>query len=350
MTSKVTQSAPSVSLIVPCRNEEKHIAKCLESLVRQDYPNVVEILVIDGMSEDGTREIVKRFQEDDPRVKLLENPRKVVTSGLNIGIANASGEVILRADAHAIFEPDYVRRCVECLQETGGANVGGHMRPALGDSLIAQGIGFAHESRFGIGAARFHRSSEEGWVDTVWLGAFPRWVFDEVGLYREELPRSEDIELNARLRAKGYKIYLSPKIKAYYFPRDTLLGLWRQNFANGVGVLDTLFIAPKALSPRHLVPLAFVLGLLGSGILAAVSHPALWLLLAVAGSYLVSSLAFSLKIAVAHGLRYLAIMPLVFATVHFSYGMGSVWGLIKALGRGVKGRLRSAPAGQGGTP
>lgn len=326
---------PTVSIIIPCRNEQRHIAQCLQSLLEQDHPNIAEILVIDGMSEDRTREIVRSLQEEHRVIKRLENPRKIGTAAWNMGIANACGEMIFLASAHSVFEQDYVRQCVRCLQETGAANVGGQATPLAGDTLIGKAIAIAHGCSFGIGTARFRRASQEGWVDTVWPGAFPRWVFDKVGLFREELPRSEDIELNTRLRAAGYGIYLSPKIRAYYFPRQDLRGLWQQNFANGAGVIDTVFIAPRAVSIRHLVPLAFVLGLAGSAAAAMVWPRGLYLLAAVAGSYLLASLAFSLKIGLAHGLRYVPVMPIVFATVHFSYGIGSVWGLMRALGRGI---------------
>lgn len=344
---RTSDAPPSVSIIVPCRNEKKYIAPCLESLIKQDYSHIVEILVVDGMSEDGTRETVKALCTNHPTVKLLDNSRKIVTTGLNIGIAQASGDIIVRADAHAMFEPDYVRQCVECMQETGAANVGGHMRPVAGRSLVSTSIGFAHQSRFGIGVARFHRPSEKGWADTVWLGAFPRHVFHEVGLYNEDLPRSEDIEFNARLRAKGYKVYLSPQIRARYYPRNTLFGLWKQNFANGKGIADTLRLAPRAVSARHLVPLAFVLALLGSGVLAAIRPAGFYALAGGGGSYLLAALAASATIALVHGSRYLPVMLLVFATIHLSYGLGSLWGLLRLLAGSARRILRpSAARGQ----
>ncbi len=326
---EIATRKPTVSIIVPVYNEREYIADCMRSLVAQDYPDIMEILCIDGGSQDDTPEIIRRFQKDCPQIRLLDNPQRVQAAALNIGIEQARGEIVARIDAHGFYEPDYISQCVAHLLETGAGNVGGAARPMPGDSLISKLIVFAHESRFGIGVAQFRRQSGEGWVDTVWPGFYWRRIFDEIGLYRLELTRDEDNELNARLRAHGYGIYLSPEIRAYYFPRRDLWGLWRQNFANGVGIMQTLFANPQALGLRHFIPFLFVTGLLGSLLVAPFHIVGKIVLAAIAVAYSLGCIVFSLQIGLKHGLGYAVLMPFVFFTIHLSYGLGSLWGLVK---------------------
>jgi len=320
---------PSVSIVIPVYNEKEYIERCLEALLQQDYPNITEIICVDGRSEDGTPDIIRGLQKDFPKIRLLDNPERVQTFGLNIGIKEAVGETIAIMDAHASFASDYIRRCVELLIETKAGCVGGAARTVPGDSLISKLIVFAHESRFGIGVAKFRKESSEGWTDTVWPGFYWRRIYDEVGFYRPELKRSEDNELNARLRAHGYGIYISPKIRAYYFPRRDLKGLWRQNFANGNGVMQTLFANRQALGIRHFIPFLFVISLLG---LLLISPFYIWgkiSLAALIGSYSVGSILFSLQTGLKHGMKYSVLMPVIFFIIHLSYGLGSLRGLPK---------------------
>ncbi len=320
---------PTVSIIVPVYNEREYIEKCIQSLMAQDYPDIIEILCVDGGSPDGTRQIIHHVQKDCPKIRLLDNPYRVQTVALNVGIEQAKGEIVARIDAHGFYARDYISQCVAHLIETGAGNVGGAAQPMPGNSLISKLIAFAHESRFGIGVAKFRRRSGGGWVDTVWPGFYWRRVFDEIGLYRPELTRNEDVEFNARLRAHGYGIYLSPQIRAYYFPRQDLRGLWGQNFANGVGAMQTLFVNPQALGLRHLIPFLFVTGLLGSLLITPWHVLGQAALGAIAVAYALGCIVFSLQIGLKHGLGYAALMPFVFFTIHLSYGLGSMWGLAK---------------------
>lgn len=329
VSNEVPVSLPSVSLVLPVRNEEKYIRACLESLVQQDYPRVIEIVMVDGMSDDATRGIIAEWRVLDSKISLLDNPARIQTFALNKGIEAARGDVIVRIDAHAVYEVDYVSQCVRYLLQTGAGNVGGPMIPRTGASSLAQAIVLAHRSRFGIGVAKFHHSSYEGNVDTVWLGAFWKRVFEEVGPFTEELARSEDIDWNARLRQLGYKVLLTPKIRAQYFPRHTLRGLREQSFANGVGISQSLFVNWRAIRLRHLVPVLFLLAILGCVVAAFFTPFALAALAGILGSYLALCLLSSAQIAWKNGLKYLPIMPLVFWTIHFSYGLGSLWGLLK---------------------
>jgi succinoglycan biosynthesis protein ExoA len=319
----------SVSIVLPVRNEAKFIENCLESLVRQDYANITRILVFDGMSTDATKKIVLRFVAADRRIELHDNPRKVKPHALNQAAEMVQENVIVIADAHALYEPDYVTQCVNCLGSTGAANVGGPAIPSAGSSYVSRAIVFAHESRFGIGVAKFRQRSYEGYVDSVWPGAYRKGAFDEIAPFREELTRNEDIDRNARLRLRGYKVYVSPKIRATYFTRDSLSGLWHQNLANGCAVSQTLFINRRALSLRHLIPVVFLMAIIGSILGAFVTPLALFALGGILASYLALCILFGIQVGLKHGVRYVPIMPIMFWTIHFSYGLGTLWGLLK---------------------
>lgn len=330
-----------VSLLVPLRNEETHIRDLLCSLSAQEGSHVHEALLIDGMSDDGTREVITKHCATDPRFRLIDNPELVVTHALNIGLAHAKGDTIIRLDAHAEYAPDYVSKCLEVLEETRAGNVGGSAIPASDGSLIGDVILAVHESPFGIGAAKFRQADAEGWVDTVWPGAYRREALEAAGMYYvEELTRSEDIELNSRVRKAGWGIYISPKIRAKYYPRKSIGALCRQNFGNGAAVVHTLKARLGGVSVRHLVPLAFVLSLLLSTVAAVLSPWGLWALAAIIGVYALGDLLFSLKAARNHGARVLLLLPVTFVLLHLSYGFGSLLALFGGHDRPSQGAGR----------
>jgi glycosyltransferase involved in cell wall biosynthesis len=322
---------PTVSVIIPVCNEERYIAQCLQSVVQQDYPpELLEILVIDGRSEDNTREIVEEFRGQDPRIQLLDNPSHIVSTAMNIGIRNTSGEVIVRVDGHCLLEPDYVRQCVRYLAQTGADNVGGLLR-ARGENYVGEAIAIAMSYPFGVGDSRFHYSEREQYVDTVYLGAFPRRVFDHVGLFDEELIRNQDYELNYRLRAAGGKIFLTPAIKSWYITRGSLPQLCKQYFQYGFWKVAVLRKHPRSLRFRQTVPPALVFTLLASGLLGFFSRLSAYLFLSALSTYFVSALLFSLWSARKQGWKYLPMLPCIFASLHFSWGLGFLWGLARAL-------------------
>ncbi len=329
-----------LSIIIPVRNEAAHLGRLLEFVTGAEEPER-EILVVDGRSEDGTRAILADWQKRDARVRVIDNPGRLVTTALNLGFEAAGGEVIMRLDAHAEYAPDYVERCLEVLQETGAGNVGGAARPLSDGSYLGDLIQAVHRSPFGIGAAQFRREDAEGWVDTVWPGCWRREALEAAGRYcREDLPRSEDIELNARLRAAGWRIYLSPKIRAYYQPRRSLGALLRQNFDNGVGVMHTLKAGLGGVSRRHLVPLAAVLGATVLLCLGVFWPPAWWILLGLTALHLLGGLAFAIR---ACGRRpgLALVLPAVFFALHVAYGFGSLIGAVTRPARVAESR----PAG-----
>lgn len=350
-----TISKPIVTVIIPVRNEEKYIVKCLNSILSQDYQrDRVEILIIDGISEDETiknikdfishlsleyvlsqgenREIetIRRENKKIFNIKILNNPKRIVPCGLNIGIKEATGEYIIRMDAHTEYATDYITKCVEWLEKTGVENVGGPMR-AKGKGYVGNAVEFAHHCVFGLGGGRFHSENWSGFVDTVYLGAWPKRLFEKIGLFDERLVRNQDIEFNARIKKNKGKVLLVPEIKSYYYCRDSLKGLWKQNYENGRWIIYTNKIAPYCLSWRHFVPCIFVFSLLTFFILAPYFYIASIILFVISGSYALLNIFFSIKISIKNSLKYIFILPLVFATLHLSYGFGSVWGLLNTM-------------------
>ena len=320
-----------VSIIVPTRNEEKYIVRCLNSLLSQDYQGICEILVFDGKSQDRTREIVGEISKKHPVVRLMENPKIYKSGAMNAGISMAKGEIIICADTHALYEPDYVTQCVRHLQTTDAANVGGPLRLVIGKGVIEKAIGFCCLSRFGMGVARFRHSRAEGYADTVWPGAFWKSIFDEVGLFNEELPRCEDIVFNYRLRSAGHKIFLTPKIKSFYFPASTLRAFLRKAFSNGFSIGWSFLRWPRAFAPRHLIPLGYVATLLVVSILSLQMHWARLLLAGVLMLYLGLAILFSLPALRSYGLRVFGLMPIVFFALHLQYGLGTLYGMARSL-------------------
>lgn len=311
---------PTVTFVVACRNEEKYIGRCLDSILAQDYPaDKLEILVVDGMSEDGTRKILAKYAGQSKYLRVIDNPDRITPKAFNLGIKNARGEIITIFSAHSVAAPDYVSKCVEYLGKTGADDVGGPMR-AVGNDYISRAIAFAYNSPFGLGGGKAHDENYEGEVEGVYPGCWPRQVFAKVGLFNEKLVRNQDLEFDSRIRKNGGKIFLTPKIKTLYYCRSNLGGLWKQNFTNGIWNIKIVRLAPGSLSLRHFVPLVFVLALLTTWLL-----PPLWL--AVVGGYILCNLYFSLRIATKSGLKYLFILPVVFLTLHISYGVGLLAGI-----------------------
>jgi len=306
-----------VSIVIPCRNEEKFIRKCLNSIIEQDYPKEnFEVLVVDGSSEDRSKEIVKSFSEKYSFIKLLENPQRYTPFGLNIGIKNSKGKIIIRMDAHASYEKDYISKCLKYLKEYNVDNVGGVIKtlPAK-NTIVAKAIALALSSRFGVASDFRLGSKTPKFVDTVFGGCYKKEVFEKIGYFNENLIRSQDMEFNLRLKKAGGKILLVPDIAAYYYPQATLAGFLKHNFEDGIWAILPLKFAKMPFKLRHYIPLIFVLTLPLS----------IW-------PYLLLSLFFSVQIAIREkDFRYFFLMPIVFANRHISYGWGSIFGLVKIL-------------------
>lgn len=325
---------PFVSIVIPCRNEENYIGRCLDSIVSQDYPKEkMEVLLVDGASEDKTREIAEQYSKRFSFIKILPNPRKFTPFGLNLGIKAARGEVVARMDAHADYDEEYISKCVKYLKKYGADNVGGAIQTLPEkNTLISRAIALSLSHFFGAGGSDFRLGAKEPrWVDTVFGGCFRKEIFDKIGLFNEKLIRSQDLEFNLRLKKAGGKILLAPDIICHYYPKSNFSDFFFHNFRDGIWSVYPLKFGLK-FSLRHFIPLIFVSGLIFLLVFSLFSEAFFHLLLSVVFFYFLASFFFSLEIALKNretGLFF--VLPLAFAVRHFGYGLGSFGGLLKIL-------------------
>ena len=320
-----------VTIIVPCRNELRYVESFCRNALAQALPPdwVLDLIVADGMSDDGTRDLLTALSSADDRVRWIDNPERIVSTGLNRALAQARGEVIVRMDVHTVYADDYVARCLEVLAETGADNVGGAWRaqPDREAGGLQSAISAAFQSRWVAGGALSRQLDYDGWADTVYLGCWPRATFNRFGLFDESLVRNQDDEHNLRITRGGGRIWQSSRIRSTYFPRNSLVQLFRQYLQYGYW---KPFIAKKHGQPaawRHLVPALFVAGLAVLAMAALLGAPAWPFILCLLGYVLavgtVSALAAcqaSLKPAAS------ACLPAVIGAYHFGYGIGSLFG------------------------
>jgi hypothetical protein len=272
------------------------------------------------MSEDGTKRILNEYAKRHTNIKIINNPSKITPKAFNIGVKNSRGGIITIISAHSIYSRNYISKCIEYLNKTGADNVGG-VCEHIGNGLMGQAIALVLGCKFGLGGAKFRTAKKAQYVDTVFPGSWRREMFEKYGYFNEKLMRNQDNEYNARIRKGGGKIFLTPEIKSYYYCRSNLKDLWIQHFRTGLWNIKTIIIAPGSLSLRHFVPLFFVLGLL-------TTWPIFVLWLSIVMSYIFCNIFFSLKIALKNGFRYLFVMPIIFLTLHLSYGLGSLVGIL----------------------
>jgi glycosyltransferase involved in cell wall biosynthesis len=324
-------TAPVVSVIVPCRNEARYIGPCLESLLSADYPaERLEILVVDGMSDDGTAERVREFAGRDARVRLLLNPKRIVPCAMNVGLAAARGDVIMRMDAHSDYPPNYIPALVGWLERTGADNVGGacHTVPA-DDSPTAQAIALALAHPFGIGNAWFRRGvTAPTRVDTVPFGCFRPELFRRIGGFDEELVRNQDDELNFRILRHGGSVLLVPDVVCRYYARSSFRQLGRTYYQYGLFKPLVAYKIGRVMTARQLAPPAFVLTLLICAAAAPWSMAARVALGLVILAYATVALGMGLNGARGRGARTGALLAGAFATLHISYGLGFLAGTI----------------------
>ncbi len=319
--------------MIPVWNEKPYLAACLEGILQSDLPaNSYEVLVMDGGSTDGSREIAEEFAARHANVLALANPERIPSTAMNRGIRRARGQYIIRMDAHAEFPPAYARTCVEELERTGADNVGfpADARPS-GQTTVAQATAFFGQHPLGVGPSAFRLGWGDRDVDTVPFGAFRRSVFERVGLYREDLVRHQDFELNARIRMSGGRVYLSRKTRSVYFARPTLASFFRQAALNGLWNARSWVMYEGCFTWRHAMPMFFVLSLLATLATGFFWRPAWWAAAAIPGAYALTLLAVGVQLAFRHGARYLFVAPVVFAAHQLPYGIMELVGLISML-------------------
>ncbi|WP_447979332.1 glycosyltransferase family 2 protein [Candidatus Nitrospira bockiana] len=326
------EAYPDVSVIVPCRNEQVFIEESVRSILDQDYPGGIEVLVVDGLSEDRTRSILQRLvaiqsASATRRLQVLDNPHRVVPVALNIGLRHAKGAVVFRLDGHSRMAPGYVRACVAKLQERPDVACVGGPSVAVAGGCVGAAYALALQSPFGVGGGTFRTCRSETFVDTLAFGGYRKDVVSEMGGFDSELHRNQDIHFSAALRKAGHRLLLIQDTQTLYHAPDTLRCVIKQNYRNGywnTRVLDKMI---GVLSWRHFVPLVFVVALLAAIVLAVLwpwGSLAFW---AIAGSYLVVSGLVTAAVAMRHRRLNALLLPVIFLIMHLSYGCGSIVGL-----------------------
>jgi succinoglycan biosynthesis protein ExoA len=330
MLSKNTANhlAPLVSVVIPCRNEAPAIEGCVRSVLAQKCPpGDFEVLIADGMSDDGTRDILSRLAHQSHRIRLIDNAHRIVSTGLNEGIRAARGQIIIRMDAHTQYAPDYIWQCLATLRKTGADNVGGPWI-ARGKHYVSQAIAATFHSPFVVGGARSHDPHYEGYVDSVYLGCWPREVFERIGMFDEELVRNQDDEFNLRLHRAGGKIWQSPHIKSWYEPRSSLRVLSKQYQQYGYWKVQVIRKHHQPASIRHLIPGGFVLALFALPVLGVWWSLAAWCWLGMLALYGAANLTAACFTAAKYGWQLYPLLPVVAACYHLSYGYGFLRGIL----------------------
>ena len=322
-----------LSVIVPIYQEEKYISKCIDSMLSQDYPkDDLEIILVDGMSKDRTREIVATYTAKYPFIRMIDNPERIAPCAMNRGIKEAKGDVIMRLDAHVYYPKNYFSLLVEKLNELPGAeNVGALCNTLpVNDSITAQSIAAVLSSSFGMGNSHFRVGADkEMEVDTVPFGCFHRSIFDKVGLYDEELVRNQDDELNARIIKAGGKIYLIPQLVCEYYARDTAKKVYKMFYQYGVfkPLVNKKLGSPATV--RQFFPLFFVVGLLVGPVVCLFLPVLWWAYFAVIILWFILATSFSLKDS--KNLKRILTQNWIYFVVHFGYGWGYIVGIYKLL-------------------
>jgi glycosyltransferase involved in cell wall biosynthesis len=321
---------PSISIIVPCYNEEKTILHLLDAVLAQTYPRTqIELVISDGMSTDRTRDVIAVFQKEhmDLTVRVVDNSARTIPSGLNQAIRESSGEIIIRLDAHSMPIPEYIERCVVAHESGKGDNVGGVWEIRAGaDTWIAKAISFAAAHPLGVGDAMYRLNAKAGAVDTVPFGSFRRSLIDKIGAFDETLLANEDYEFNTRVRESGGTVWLDPSIRSVYFSRSTLGKLANQYWRYGFWKFKMLERYPHTLRWRQALPPLFVFILFVLIVLSLFSGAARYLLAAQLFVYFSALGLAGLKLAVEKKIGNLFLgLPLAIVTMHMAWGAGFLW-------------------------
>lgn len=321
---------PFISVLMPVRNEGAFMERSLKAVLAQDYPSArMEILVIDGRSTDDTRQTIASFQSSDQRIKLLDNPGRIVPTGLNAALRVAHGDIIVRVDGHCEIAPNYVSSCVNHLLAGEADAVGGPLE-TVGQSEIAVAIALAMSSPFGVGGSAFRTMKGQSLLtDTVAFPAYKRNVIERTGFFDEELVRNQDDEYNYRLRKLGGKILLAADVHCRYYSRSSLRLLVKQYYQYGYWKVRVFQKHPAQMKARHFVPVVFVASLLTLLLGSLFFGPARWVLGLELALYAGANLLASISTVKNGNGRLLPLLPIIYAALHVSYGTGFLVGLLK---------------------
>jgi succinoglycan biosynthesis protein ExoA len=324
----------SVSIIIPCYNEEATIRKLLDAIYAQTYPRAdLEVVIADGLSTDRTRQEITAFADShaDLHLTVVDNPKRIIPAALNVALKEAQGEIIIRLDAHSMPYPDYVERCVADLQSGLGVNVGGiwEIRPGA-ETWLARAISVAAAHPLGVGDALYRHAAKPASVDTVPFGAFNREVLATIGFFDETLLTNEDYEFNARIRKSGGVIWLDPSIRSVYIARSTLGELAKQYWRYGYWKWQMLRRYPSTLRWRQGLPPLFVASLIGGAVLSIFVYLFQVLFAAEVVVYALVLTAAGFRSGLQKkNLSLIIGLPLAISTMHISWGAGFLWSMIK---------------------
>ena len=325
-----------ISILIPCFNEEKFIGKCLDSVSSFDIPDgcEAEVLVIDGMSNDRTREIVKARMHENHVIRLIDNPGRIQSFALNTAIPLSRGSYILRLDSHSDYPANYLKQLYETALRTGADNTGGIIiTRAYDDSYPASVVQAITTHKFGVGNSGFRVGMKEGPADTVPYGFFKRSIFDKVGLFDKRLVRAQDYEFNRRILHTGGKIWLNPAIQLNYYNQPNMgKFLKKQLYYEAPYNAYMWYVAPYTFAYRHAITAVFFVGVL-AGFLLSLFIPVIgYLFAAVMALYFFLAILSSVQQAVKYRkCLHVVTLPVCFFLYHFLHGLGVVWGLIKLL-------------------
>ncbi len=329
----MSNSLPSVTVMMPVRNEQHHLAKAVESVLAQNYPGQLEIVLAIGPSIDQTKSVASELAKKHAGIKIVDNPKGLTTVGLNLAIADSSGEIIIRVDAHSELAANYISRGVEILLETGSVLVGGIMN-ARGNSPFQKAVAFGYGSRFGLGGGRYHIGGQAGEAESAYLGIFEAKALKQVGGYNEQIIRGEDWDLSQRLKAKGGKVWFSPELEVHYWPRSNIKALAWQFYSTGVWRGELTRKSPSKASLRYFLPPLALLFLTVSALLSVGGLlNQLALIIPVALYLLMLSLAAGTAKSLALVDRIMVLIAL--PVMHFSWATGFWIGLIFGAGKTV---------------
>jgi glycosyltransferase involved in cell wall biosynthesis len=324
----------SVSILIPCRQERNFIGACLDSVSAFELPadTTIEILVLDGMSTDGTREIVSGIEKKDPRDHLIDNPRKTQSAALNLGISLATGDYVMRLDAHSVYPSNYLRLCIDTALRTGAENTGGVVATMpRGEGYQASLVQALTTHAFGVGDSGFRTDAAEGVADTVPYGFFKREIFNSIGLFDERLVRAQDYEMNRRIGAAGGTVWRNPHIQLSYYQQPDLPSFIRKQIVYEAPYNAYLwYLAPYAFTPRHAITGVFAFGVLAGVVLSPFSAMVKWAFLAVMSLYAVLAILSGVQQAIRYREpRHVIFAPIGFFLYHFMHGLGVLYGLAR---------------------
>ena len=329
MTNSDLEQLPGVSIILAVRNEAEHLDDCLGALAALDYPtDKIELLLVDGMSEDGTATIIADWARRDDRIKPLQNPRRTVSCGMNIGVAAAKYEYVLWISGHAILQPSHIRQCLATMESMGAAAVGGVLT-TKGTTTVGKINASVLSTPFGVGGGAHRIGGQSGWVPVVTMALYRKEAIVAAGGFDESLPRSQDNDLHHRMNKLGHRSYLNVEINPTYLCRNTFGGFLKQAWNNGFWNIMLSRRGHGGFSPRHFVPMVFVGGQVGLLILGSFLPVGWWLLFGGLVFYLVCAVAVALATAIKAKMTWQAfVLPFWFAALHYTYGVASWSGFI----------------------